>query len=219
MSAVGCGREGEWALSFHAIIFWALAAMTIVPAIGIVVSKNIVHMAFWLLGTLMGVAGLYLHMEADFLGMTQVFVYIGGINVLLLFGIMLTNREPLYVRAAVKRPAIASAVLLGVVVAVGLIQSYGATEWHTAKDVVIEAGASGSAESMGRPSVKPMTAPGLLDPASAEGVTNGDGTAATLGTYLLSDYILPFEIVSILLLVVLVGAAYIARRDPEGGSA
>ena len=197
MSAAGRGREGEGALSFHAIIFWALAAMTIVPAIGIVVSKNIVHMAFWLLGTLLGVAGLYLHMEADFLGMTQVFVYIGGINVLLLFGIMLTNREPLYVRAAVKRPAIASAVLLGVVVAVGLIQSFGATEWHTVKDAV---------------------APGLAD-ASAKAVVNGDGTAATLGTYLLSDYILPFEIVSILLLVVLVGAAYIARRDPEGGSA
>ncbi len=197
MSVASSDREGEWALSFHAIIFWALAAMTIVPAIGIVVSKNIVHMAFWLLGTLMGVAGLYLHMEADFLGMTQVFVYIGGINVLLLFGIMLTNREPLYVRAAVKRPAIASAVLLGIVVAVGLIQSFGATEWHKVEDGV---------------------APGLLE-ASADGVVNGDGTAATLGTYLLSDYILPFEIVSILLLVVLVGAAYIARRDPEGGSA
>ena len=168
-------------MSWEAVIFWALATMVIVPALAIVFSRNIVHMAFWLLGTLLGVSGLYLLMGADFLGMTQVFVYIGGINVLLLFGIMLTNRDPIFVRRMAKRPAMAPALVLAAIVLIGLFKAISGTSWVENSAPVQE-------------------------------------TAAGLGTFLLSDYILPFEIVSVLLLVVLVGAAFIARRDAtEGG--
>ncbi|MCA9319482.1 MAG: NADH-quinone oxidoreductase subunit J [Planctomycetes bacterium] len=180
-------------MNWEAIIFWALATLVVIPALGIVATRNIVHMAFWLLGTLMGVAGLYLLMGADFLGLTQVMVYIGGINVLLLFGIMLTNREPIYLRKMAKRPRMVPAVVMGLLVLWGLLTAFSETKWKIA-------------ESTGIPGT------------GGEG-TGADGTSATLGTWLLSDYILPFEIVSILLLVVLVGAAYIARRTPVGEEA
>ena len=167
-------------MNWEAIVFWGLATMVVVPALAIVFSRNIVRMAFWLLGTLLGVSGLYLLMGADFLGMTQIFVYIGGINVLLLFGIMLTNQDPVFVRRLAKRPALAPALLLGFVLLAGLMKAITSTAWREEPMPVTE-------------------------------------TAAALGTFLLSDYILPFEIVSILLLVVLVGAAYIARREAPGG--
>ncbi len=168
-------------MNWEAIIFWALATMVIVPALGVVFSKNIVHMAFWLLASLVGVAGLYLLMGADFLGMTQIFVYVGGISVLLLFGIMLTNSEPVYIRNLVKRPRLLPALCLGGLVYLVMLQALCSTEW----------------------------AQNAVDPAN---------TARDLGVYLLGEFILPFEIVSVVLLVVLIGAAFIARRDSEGGS-
>ncbi len=168
-------------MNWEAVVFWAMATMVLLPAFAIVFSRNIVHMAFWLLGTLMGVSGLYLVLGADFLGMTQIFVYIGGINVLLLFGIMLTRSEPVYVRRIAKRPKLWPALLIGSLFAYTLITALVAAGWR-----------------------------------SAPGETGE--TAATLGAFLLSEYILPFEIVSVLLLVVLIGAAYIARRAVrEGG--
>jgi len=166
-------------LNWEAVVFWMFATMVVVPALFLVFARDIIHMAFWLLGALMGVSGLYLLMGADFLGMTQVFVYIGGINVLILFGIMLTNRDPVFLRGISRRPAKLPAIILVSMILAGLLSAIFATHW-------------------------------LEQPAEVE------PTSAALGTFLMSEYILPFEMVSILLLVVLVGAAYIARRDGPG---
>ena len=166
-------------MNWEAIIFWMFATITIVPALGIVLSKNIVHMAFWLLGTLMGVAGLYLLMGADFLGLTQIFVYIGGISVLLLFGIMLTSSKPIFVRKkSFESQRFWPAAVIGSLLLAVMLQALFATDWVQ----------------------------NAQEPAE---------TAEPLGMFLLSEYILPFEIVSVLLLIVLIGAAYIARRDHD----
>ena len=167
-------------MNWEAIIFWALATGVTVPALGIVFSRNIVHMAFWLLAVLVGIAGLYLLLGADFLGMTQIFVYVGGISVLLLFGIMLTNSEPVYVRRTVRKPRLLPALCLGALVYIVMLKALMSTKWL--QEVV-----------------PPLE------------------TARSLGIYLLSEYILPFEIVSIVLLVVLIGAAFIARRENVEG--
>jgi NADH-quinone oxidoreductase subunit J len=76
------------------LIFIALALLTVVPAIWVVFSPNIVHAGFALLFTLMGVAGLYAYMGADFIAVAQVMVYVGGVLVLVLFAVMMT-RVPL----------------------------------------------------------------------------------------------------------------------------
>jgi NAD(P)H-quinone oxidoreductase subunit 6 len=74
-------------------LFYFFAALTVLPAIGCVVfSKNIVRAAFLLLLTFWGVAGLYALLAADFLMAVQLVVYVGGILVLLLFGVMLSRR-------------------------------------------------------------------------------------------------------------------------------
>jgi NADH-quinone oxidoreductase subunit J len=76
------------------LIFIALALLTVVPAVWVVFSPNIVHAGFALLFTLLGAAGLYAYMGADFIAVTQVMVYVGGILVLVLFTVMMT-RVPL----------------------------------------------------------------------------------------------------------------------------
>src|SRR5439155_13324042 len=75
-----------------AFFFYLLAAVTLVSAAGVALARNILYSAFALLGTLAGVAGLYLYLGADFLGVAQLLIYIGGILVLILFAVLLTNR-------------------------------------------------------------------------------------------------------------------------------
>jgi NADH:ubiquinone oxidoreductase subunit 6 (subunit J) len=73
------------------LIFVALALLTVVPAVWVVFSPNIVHAGFALLFTLMGAAGLYAYLGADFIAVTQVMVYVGGVLVLVLFTVMMTR--------------------------------------------------------------------------------------------------------------------------------
>src|SRR5687767_11767046 len=80
--------------------WYTFAALAVVPSIMIVLARDVVRAAFLLLGSLAGVAGLYGMLGADFVCFTQVVVYIGGILILLLFGVMLTNREPILLHRA-----------------------------------------------------------------------------------------------------------------------
>src|SRR5437588_2542276 len=76
------------------ILFYLLAAMTGVSAIAVVVTQNIVRAAAWLLFTLCGTAGIFFLLGADFVGATQLLVYVGGTLVLVIFGVMLTAQGP-----------------------------------------------------------------------------------------------------------------------------
>ena len=168
-------------MDLRSIIFYALSVIVVVPAIMVMVTRDIVRVAFWLLASLSGVAGLYLHLGADFVGVTQVLVYIGGIVVLILFGIMMTHRDPVYLSFhARSRRSIFSGILVS-----GL--TFGALA-----SVILQTG---------------------FDVGGGRGT--GAATSRDIGRALLTDYVLPFEVVSVLLLVVLCGAAYIARREKE----
>ena len=79
-------------MNWYDIIFYAFAILTIVSAVGVVFSRSIVYAAFSLLFTFFGVAALYVLLAADFLAITQILLYVGGILVLVVFGIMLTSR-------------------------------------------------------------------------------------------------------------------------------
>lgn len=74
------------------ILFWLIAALTIASAAMVVLNNQLLYSAIALLFTLFGIAGLYIYLWADFIAGVQLLVYIGGINVLIIFGIMLTNR-------------------------------------------------------------------------------------------------------------------------------
>src|SRR3989442_9957946 len=75
-----------------ALVFYGLATLIVASAAGVALSKSILYAGFSLMGTLGGVAGLYLYLGADFLGIAQLIIYVGGILVLILFAILLTNR-------------------------------------------------------------------------------------------------------------------------------
>jgi len=159
------------------IVFYAFAAFTLVSAAIMVVSKNIIHSAVGLLFSLFGVAGIYVLLAADFLAIVQILVYVGGILILLLFGVMLTQRiTSVDMRTGTLQLVPAILAVAGVFVI--LFRVISKTSWN----IVPEAEAQFSP------------------------------TAETIGHLLMKEFLIPFEIVSVFLLVALVGAAFIARK-------
>ena len=79
-------------VSITTAVFYLLAAVTVGSALGVALSNSIVYSAFALMGALLGVAALFVLLGADFLGVVQLLVYVGGILVLTLFAVMLTHR-------------------------------------------------------------------------------------------------------------------------------
>ncbi|HIE31708.1 MAG TPA: short chain dehydrogenase [Methanosarcinales archaeon] len=79
--------------SFELLVFAVLAVVLIFTAVMVIASKEIVHSALYLLGSFAAVAGIYILSRAAFVGIVQIFVYIGAIGVLILFAVMLTTRE------------------------------------------------------------------------------------------------------------------------------
>ena len=77
---------------FGQILFFSIIFLVIISAFWVVVSPNLVHSAVSLLFTFFGVAGLYVFLYADFIAAAQVIIYVGGILVLIIFGVMLTNK-------------------------------------------------------------------------------------------------------------------------------
>jgi NADH-quinone oxidoreductase subunit J len=159
------------------VFFYLFAAVTLVSASVVVFSRNLLYSAFSLIFTLSGVAALYALLGADFLAVTQVLVYVGGILVLILFGVMFTQR--IYdLKAEATSFKRGRAALLGLVIAAGLIALIRSVDW-------------------------PQEA-GPLEP-----------TSSRIGNLLLSEYLLPFEIISVLLLVVLIGAVVVGKKEVE----
>ena len=158
------------------IVFYCFALIAVGSAVVVVFSRNIMYAAFALLFAFFGIAGLYVLLQADFLAVTQILIYIGGILVLMLFGVMLTNRV---VDVDIKTGTlqIVPAAILAAVVGGSLSGVFYST-WSTVS---------------GTPSDMATTTPAI-------------------GEMLMTSYILPFEIASIILLVALIGAAMIARR-------
>ena len=171
------------------LFFYLFAAMSVLPGIFVLASRDIVRAAFWLLTALSGFAGLYVLLGADFLAVTQVVVYLGGILILILFGVMLTHRDPALVRKArrlnIVVPGIAGGATLAAAAAAAVTRAHFAVTT------------------------------GPLPSEHFTGTTAEIGTLLVAATDQGRSYLLPFEIASVLLLAALVGAAYLARRGGE----
>lgn len=165
------------------ILFYVFVAMTLGSGAVVVFSRNIVHAAFALLFTFFGVAALYVFLMADFLAVTQLLIYVGGILVLLLFGVMLTTKVfDVQIRTGTLH--ILPATVIVSLIAVILSALFLGTEWKV-----------------------------------SEGPAVGSSTAPLLGEKFLTTYVLPFEIASVVLVVAMIGAAMIARRDRKDRTA
>jgi NADH-quinone oxidoreductase subunit J len=163
-------------LNTYDIIFYLFAAVTVLSAFFVVTNRNIIYSAFFLLFTFFGVAGIYVLLGADFVAIVQLIVYVGGILILLLFGVMLTNK---ITNVEIKTGTInLYPAVIGVGILTGsLIAALVNTTWR---------------------------------------VSPGDNTLPTtksLGLLLMNEYVLIFELLGIILLIALIGAASIARRE------
>lgn len=158
------------------IVFGFLAALMIYAAVRVVTTTNVVHAALWLVVVLAGMSGNYILLQAEFVAVTQIMVYIGAIVVLFLFGVMLTRTpgaEGVESNKKMVPVGVVTAVLLFAVMAYSLIDSFGDDQ------------------------VRP---------------TAGDPTAE-ISDAMLGPYLLPFELVSVLLLAALIGAIVLARKE------
>lgn len=118
---------------FH-LAFWSLAAMTIGGATMIIFTRNLIHAVIWMVIAMLGIAGLYLTLSADFIAVVQVLIYVGAISVLMLFAIMLTPRaERDNAEGSLLIPAISVAFLLAVAMVYVVID----TDWGAVRDAPI----------------------------------------------------------------------------------
>ncbi len=164
-------------MSLYDVIFYFFALVTLGSAAIVVFTKNIVYAAFSLMFTFFGVAGIYVLLNADFLAVTQLLIYVGGILVLLVFAVMLTNKV-ISVEMKTGTLQIFPAIVLAAAIAGTLCAVFVMTDWKV--------------------------------------VTGGAGPATTtkaLGEMFMTSYLLPFEVASVILLVALIGAVMIARKD------
>lgn len=163
-------------MSLYDGIFYVFAIITITSAFIVVLSKNIVHSAVALFITLFSVAALYALLYADFIAVTQIMIYIGGILILLMFGVMLTTKIT-DVKLKTKNINNLSAAIFVIGFTAVLIYIMLTTNWRVAEIIEYEV------------------------------------TINRIGVLLLTDYLLPFEIASVVLLVALIGAAMYARKS------
>lgn len=161
------------------VSFGILGVMMIVTALGVVLLPKIVHSAFLLAGVFVSISGLYILLNADFVAAAQILVYVGAVNVLILFAIMLVNKQEDYVKLPGRmiRKVATAIVCFGLFALLGTMVL--ATPWSL-----------------------DATSPGVID-----------NTVIALGEHFFSDYLLPFELASVLLLMAMVGAIILARRD------
>ncbi len=207
-------------MSFQVFLFYLLAGLTGLCAISVVVTQNIVRAAAWLLFTLAGVAGILFFLGANFVGATQLFVYVGGTLVLVVFGVMLTAQGP-FITMKTGAAEWAISALVGLLL-YGVLATAILTKPKTSDFAAGPATQQG--EEMTRTTVLGES---LLSIEQATRKANVTGVPAekrkdlpNKGERSPVGYLLPFEIVSVHLLVVLIGAAYLARtkrrRQPVG---
>ncbi len=170
---------------FAEIVFYCIAAVAVAGAVGVIAFRSPVHAALSLLGTFLAVAGVFVLLQAEFLAAVQILVYAGGIMVLFLFVIMLVKVRTIPDEAQYVTSLVPAAIGLGVLLALLV----GVGIWAAANGVP-----AGSA---------PLRA--------VQGVPLGNTEA--VGWSLYRDYLLPFEVVSIVLLVAMIGAIVMGRKE------
>jgi NADH:ubiquinone oxidoreductase subunit 6 (subunit J) len=158
------------------VIFISLAIFVAASALWAVLARNLFHSALGLVATLFGVAGIYFLLEAEFVGVSQILVYVGAIATLITFAIMLTRGMMFGSTAQLNRQALAGGLIaiLFFLVILGVVFQI---PWP---DVAAE-------------------------------ITDGEALIANLGMAFVTTYLVPFELLALLLLVALTGALLLAR--------
>ncbi len=183
----------------ESFLFTVFALATCLSAVAVVFSQTVVRMAFWLIISLGSTSALFFLANADFVGAAQLLVYVGGTLVLLVFGVMLTASGP-YLKIATSPGEIVMGSCVGLLFLFVVFASLNGVKWREPSPETITA--ASQVVSTGN-TLRPLGLSFLGSRPDKDSTTDGD----TLSP----GYLLPFEIVSVHLLVVLIGAAYLAR--------
>ena len=181
------------AINWHSFFFLLFGLVSCVFALAVVFTGNIVRMAFYLVLALAGTAGLFFLAGADFVGAMQILIYVGGTLVLLVFGVMLTAQERFVTMKTGGGEWIIAAVVGGTLLVVLLQTATSVPQWREPQAATVANEPTASRIGLGLLGAR----------------TEGDADA--------TGYLLPFEIISVHLLVVLIGAAYLARTKRRAG--
>jgi NADH-quinone oxidoreductase subunit J len=173
-------------MSITEILFYAFAAVLVVAAIGVITARNPVHAALFLVFAFFNSAILWLLMEAEFLAIVLVLVYVGAVMVLFLFVVMMLD-----VNVAQMREGFTRYAPLGVLVAVIVVIEIASVVW---------------VKNLGR--VGAEAAPSLA--------VDGYSNTQALGELLYTKYLLPFELAAVILLVAIVAAISLTMRHRPG---
>jgi len=184
-------------INWNSCFFLVFALLACISAVAVVVTSNIVRMACWLVTSLAAVAGLFFLAGADFLGAVQLMVYVGGTMVLLVFGVMLTARGPFVSMRTGAGQWIMASIVGGALLAVLLQAAVSIGDWTASRAKGGSAAFTPTAGPLG------MALIGIrVDKLQQRNPVLQRG---------MSGHLLAFEIISVHLVVVLVGAAYLAR--------
>lgn len=177
-------------------IFYAFAALTLLGALAVLLTRNVLYAAFFLLLTLLGTGALFVLASADFLAIAQIMIYVGGVLVLVIFGVMLTHKPERPTDTSSQTPNRVTSLnrasaplgwIFPLLVAGGL--------FVVLYTLIVRANFSMLSRPVGWTS-----------------------TIRTIGRQLMTEYVVPFEIVGILLLAALVGATYLASSPAKSRS-
>lgn len=175
------------------LAFYAFSALTLGSALAVLLTRNVLYAAFFLLLTLFGVAGLFVLASADFLAIAQIMIYVGGVLVLVIFGIMLTHKSELPTDTNSQQPnRIASQNRSGLVPGWVIALLVSGALFMALYTLLVRADFTLLSRPIGWQS-----------------------TIQTIGKQLMTEYVVPFEIAAILLLAALVGATYLAAPQTK----
>ena len=194
---------------FQDVVFWILSVMAVVGALGVVMVPDLFRAALLLIVVFIAVAGFFVLLSAEFLAVVQVLIYVGAIAILIIFAVMLTRDvQHGNLPNRMQMPAaVLAALLFAALVAVAVD-----TQWEFLP-----------AEQQERVDLVQTSAVPTLpgDVLTEAGITSPEEQAevqnAGLADLLISDYVLPFEAVSVLLLAALIGALVLVRPNPGTG--
>lgn len=185
------------------VVFWLLTVAVIGSALGVVLVKDLFHAAMLLVVVFIGVAGFFVMLSAEFLGVVQVLIYAGAVSILVIFAVMLTRDVQ---RGNLPNRIQMPAMVLSIMLLATLVWTATQTEWN-----LIDESQQDRVDLVQTSSVSVITDETLR----ASGFTSeGEREAfekAGLADLLLGDFVLPFEAVSVLLLAAVIGALALVR--------
>jgi NADH-quinone oxidoreductase subunit J len=194
----------ESSIYWPTFFFYLFAAIACLFAVAMLLSSHVVHMAFYLVLSLAATAGLFILAGADFVGAMQIMIYVGGTLVLLVFGVMLTSSAPFVSMKTRSGEWIVAAVVGGSLLAMLVWAAFLVPSWrHADLDARDRPVATPTATRIGMRLIDLVVE---TSPEEKQVDESADGPLPRS-----TGYLLAFEVISVHLLVVLVGAAYLAR--------